>query len=107
MSYETPENIKQILRTLPTKPGCYLMKDISGRIIYVGKAKVLKNRVPNYFTKNADHTPKTLKMRSLVAEIEPTWPISLLVVVGLEAFVSSATRAGTAGSRSGVEDAPR
>ncbi|MBK8136031.1 MAG: excinuclease ABC subunit UvrC [Chloroflexi bacterium] len=70
MSYETPENIKQILRTLPTKPGCYLMKDISGRIIYVGKAKVLKNRVPNYFTKNADHTPKTLKMRSLVAEIE-------------------------------------
>lgn len=70
MAYETPDHIRQILRTLPTKPGCYLMKDSAGHIIYVGKAKVLKNRVPNYFTQHADHTPKTLKMRSLVADIE-------------------------------------
>jgi excinuclease ABC subunit C len=68
--YETPENIKQILRTLPTKPGCYLMKDEDGKIIYVGKAKVLKNRVSSYFTKHADHTPKTLKMRALVRDID-------------------------------------
>lgn len=70
MSYETPENVKQILRTLPLKPGCYLMKDEHNKIIYVGKAKVLKNRVSSYFTKHADHTPKTLKMRSLVRDIE-------------------------------------
>ncbi|MCU0477006.1 MAG: excinuclease ABC subunit UvrC, partial [Anaerolineae bacterium] len=70
MTYETPENIKQILRTLPLKPGCYLMKDETGKIIYVGKAKALKNRVSSYFTKHADHTPKTLKMRSLVRDID-------------------------------------
>jgi excinuclease ABC subunit C len=70
MAYECPENIRQILRTLPVKPGCYLMKDANGHIIYVGKAKVLKNRVPNYFTQHADHTHKTLKMRALVCDIE-------------------------------------
>ncbi|MBK9124565.1 MAG: excinuclease ABC subunit UvrC [Chloroflexi bacterium] len=70
MAYETPDHIRQILRTLPSKPGCYLMKDSTGHIIYVGKAKALKNRVPNYFTKHADHTPKTLKMRALVHDIE-------------------------------------
>jgi len=69
-NYETPENIKQFLRNLPLKPGCYLMKDENGKIIYVGKAKALKNRVTSYFTKHADHTPKTLKMRSLVRDIE-------------------------------------
>lgn len=70
MTYETPEHIRNLLRSLPLKPGCYLMKDETGKIIYVGKAKALKNRVTSYFTKHADHTPKTLKMRSLVADIE-------------------------------------
>jgi len=69
-NHETPENIKLFLRNLPIKPGCYLMKDETGKIIYVGKAKALKNRVTSYFTKHADHTPKTLKMRSLVRDIE-------------------------------------
>ncbi|MCU0465226.1 MAG: excinuclease ABC subunit UvrC [Anaerolineae bacterium] len=70
MTYETPEHIRNLLRSLPLKPGCYLMKDETGKIIYVGKAKALKNRVTSYFTKHADHTPKTLKMRSLVSDIE-------------------------------------
>ena len=43
------ENIKKKLALLPLKPGCYLMKDITGTIIYVGKAKKLKNRVSSYF----------------------------------------------------------
>lgn len=43
------ENIKKKLALLPDSPGCYLMKDISGTIIYVGKAKILKNRVKSYF----------------------------------------------------------
>ena len=43
------ENIKKKLALLPDLPGCYLMKDNTGKIIYVGKAKILKNRVKSYF----------------------------------------------------------
>lgn len=59
------ETIKQKLALLPDQPGCYLMKDRQGTIIYVGKAKVLKNRVRSYFT--GSHDGKTLR---LVNEIE-------------------------------------
>ena len=59
------ENIKQKLTLLPDQPGCYLMKDRQGTIIYVGKAKILKNRVRSYFT--GSHDGKTLR---LVNEIE-------------------------------------
>lgn len=57
--------IKQKLSLLPDQPGCYLMKDRQGTIIYVGKAKILKNRVRSYFT--GTHDGKTLR---LVNEIE-------------------------------------
>ncbi|WP_110927152.1 excinuclease ABC subunit UvrC [Bacillus massiliglaciei] len=57
--------IKNKLALLPDQPGCYLMKDRQGTIIYVGKAKVLKNRVRSYFT--GSHNGKTLR---LVNEIE-------------------------------------
>lgn len=43
------ENIKKKLALLPDSPGCYLMKDVTGTVIYVGKAKILKNRVKSYF----------------------------------------------------------
>lgn len=59
------ELIKQKLAILPDQPGCYLMKDRQGTIIYVGKAKVLKNRVRSYFT--GSHDGKTQR---LVSEIE-------------------------------------
>jgi excinuclease ABC subunit C len=59
------EVIKNKLSLLPDQPGCYLMKDRQGTIIYVGKAKVLKNRVRSYFT--GSHDGKTLR---LVGEIE-------------------------------------
>ena len=49
------------LRSLPDSPGCYLMKS-HGRIIYVGKAKNLKNRVSQYFHNSRDHTPKVRAM---------------------------------------------
>lgn len=49
--------IREKLKLLPTKPGCYLMKDVDGNIIYVGKAKNLKNRVKSYFMQT--HTGKT------------------------------------------------
>ena len=57
--------IKNKLAILPDEPGCYLMKDRQGTIIYVGKAKVLKNRVRSYFT--GSHNGKTAR---LVSEIE-------------------------------------
>ncbi|PTO40372.1 excinuclease ABC subunit C [Enterococcus mundtii] len=59
------ERIKNKLALLPDQPGCYLMKDKNGTIIYVGKAKVLKNRVRSYFT--GSHNTKTER---LVSEIE-------------------------------------
>ncbi|MBO8177295.1 excinuclease ABC subunit UvrC [Aeribacillus pallidus] len=59
------ERLKQKLALLPDQPGCYLMKDRQGIIIYVGKAKVLKNRVRSYFT--GSHDAKTQR---LVNEIE-------------------------------------
>jgi excinuclease ABC subunit C len=59
------EQIRNKLALLPAQPGCYLMKDRQGTIIYVGKAKILKNRVRSYFT--GSHDGKTLR---LVNEIE-------------------------------------
>ncbi|MGM0903441.1 MAG: excinuclease ABC subunit UvrC [Bacillota bacterium] len=59
------QTIKNKLSLLPGQPGCYLMKDRQGTIIYVGKAKILKNRVRSYFT--GSHDGKTLR---LVNEIE-------------------------------------
>ncbi|MEK5390524.1 excinuclease ABC subunit UvrC [Margalitia sp. FSL K6-0131] len=59
------EMIKNKLALLPDQPGCYLMKDRQGTIIYVGKAKILKNRVRSYFT--GSHDGKTQR---LVNEIE-------------------------------------
>lgn len=55
---------------LTTMPGCYLMKDGSGKIIYVGKAKNLHNRVSSYFRKGQDHLPKVWKMVSLVKDYD-------------------------------------
>ncbi len=55
---------------LTDRPGCYLMKDAGGTIIYVGKAKNLKNRVTSYFRKGQDHLPKVWKMVSLVNDYD-------------------------------------
>lgn len=70
MDYQTPEHIETILSNLPQRPGVYLMKNAKGKIIYVGKAKRLRNRVRSYFTTNADGRPKTLQMRANVADID-------------------------------------
>lgn len=59
------DKISEKLRLLTTEPGCYLMKDVTGKIIYVGKAKNLKRRVSSYF--NREHTGKT---KALVQNID-------------------------------------
>jgi excinuclease ABC subunit C len=74
---EITEKIQGILDTLPTKPGCYLMKNIEGNIIYVGKAINLKNRVRSYFHADASHDNKTRRLTREIIDIE--W-----IVVGSE-----------------------
>lgn len=60
--------LNEKLLLLPNKPGCYLMKDKNGVIIYVGKAKNLKNRVNSYF--KSSHTGKTAVLVSNIADFE-------------------------------------
>ena len=64
------DSIKNALAVLPDKPGVYLMHDAEGKVIYVGKAVVLKNRVRSYFRNLASHTPKVKAMVAKIAEIE-------------------------------------
>ncbi len=71
------EEITATLNTLPTKPGCYLMKNAAGEIIYVGKAINLRNRVRSYFHNSADLDFKTRQMVRNIHHIE--W-----IVVGSE-----------------------
>lgn len=63
-----PDQLKQKLRDLPDKPGCYLMRDRRGRIIYVGKAASLRKRVGSYF-RNSTLRRSAPKLRSLVNSV--------------------------------------
>ncbi len=74
---EIKPEIQSILDTLPLKPGCYIMKNSEGTVIYVGKAINLRNRVRSYFHKLADWDHKTRKLVPNIANIE--W-----IVVGSE-----------------------
>ncbi|RED31584.1 excinuclease ABC subunit UvrC [Paenibacillus sp. VMFN-D1] len=62
------EKIRNKLALLPDLPGCYLMKNADGKIIYVGKAKVLKNRVRSYFT--GSHDGKTQRLVADIRDFE-------------------------------------
>ncbi|WP_027627392.1 excinuclease ABC subunit UvrC [Ruminiclostridium cellobioparum] len=63
-------DIQEELKKLPDKPGVYIMKDVNGIVIYVGKAVVLKNRVRQYFQNSANHPPKVCAMVSRIHEFE-------------------------------------
>ena len=58
------------LKNLPEKSGVYLMKNALGEVIYVGKAKVLKNRVKSYFQNSKNHTEKVIAMVKNISEFE-------------------------------------
>lgn len=64
--FQVKEQIKEQLRTLPQLPGIYIMKDVNGEIIYVGKSKNLKNRVSSYFRGFNSHM---LKVQTMVINI--------------------------------------
>ncbi len=66
-----------LLEGIPAKPGCYLMKDAEGRVIYIGKAVSLRSRVRSYFHASAGHSRKTEELVAKVADVE--W-----IVVGSE-----------------------
>ncbi|MEW6566886.1 MAG: excinuclease ABC subunit UvrC [Chloroflexota bacterium] len=81
-----PDRLKVQLEGLPAKPGCYLMKDVAGAVIYVGKAVNLRSRVRSYFHASVGLTGKTSELASRVVDIE--W-----IVVGseLEALILEMT----------------
>lgn len=62
----TFDELKQKAHSLPFSPGVYIMQDKTGQVIYVGKAKKLKNRVSQYFQDTASHTYKTRRMVSQI-----------------------------------------
>ena len=63
-------DIKEELKRLPEQPGVYLMKDVNGQIIYVGKAINLKNRVSQYFRASKNHSIKVIKMVQHIVSFE-------------------------------------
>ena len=75
------EKLEEKIRMLPDSPGCYLMKDSAGEIIYVGKAVNLKNRVRSYFRDTA-HTPKVAAMIAHISDFD-----ILLCETNLEALI--------------------
>jgi excinuclease ABC subunit C len=66
-----PDHLQETLDTLPTRPGCYLMYDLEGRVIYVGKAVNLRARVRSYFHAGAkESSPKTARLIEDIDRIE-------------------------------------
>lgn len=78
------EHIEHKLALLPDLPGCYLMKNINAQIIYVGKAKNLKNRVRSYF--KSSHTGKTERLVSEIVDFE-----TIITSTNKEAFLLEIT----------------
>ncbi|KAF0111162.1 MAG: excinuclease ABC subunit C [Chloroflexi bacterium] len=74
---EISENLQGVLATLPQKPGCYLMRNAGGEVIYVGKAINLRSRVRSYFQERSDQDRKTRKLVLQIQDLE--W-----IVVGSE-----------------------
>ena len=70
MISEAPQKVKNVLKKLPRKPGVYQHLDETGKIIYVGKAKNLKNRVSSYFTKDRYENGKTRLLVSKIRDIK-------------------------------------
>ena len=70
--HQDPARLKARLKEVPAEPGCYLLRDSDDRILYIGKAKVLRNRVRSYFQSGSGHahSPRIALMVRQVCEIE-------------------------------------
>ena len=80
----TREELREKANDLPLAPGVYLMMDKTGKVIYVGKAKKLKNRVSQYFQDSASHTAKTRNMVSQVDRFDTIFVTSEFEALVLE-----------------------
>jgi len=67
---DVPALIARQLKALPDTPGVYLWKNAAGEIVYVGKAKSLRARVPSYFGPEGDSTPERAALVRQIAELE-------------------------------------
>jgi excinuclease ABC subunit C len=81
-----PEKLESLLDSMPPKPGIYIMRGEGGKILYVGKAKNLKNRVRSYFQESADHPRRTRRMVFQVRDID-----IIITATELEALTLEAT----------------
>jgi excinuclease ABC subunit C len=79
---KTSDHIKDILNSVPEQPGCYLMKDQEGKVIYIGKAINLRHRVRSYFHASAQKNPRTSVLVAKIRDIE--W---IIVKSELEALI--------------------
>ena len=70
MDMEMVETLHRRARLLPQEPGVYIMKDGKGKIIYIGKAKILKNRVSSYFRSVEKHQAKVYRMVENVRDFD-------------------------------------
>lgn len=68
----TPTNphVVELLKKVPTNPGCYIYRDETGRILYVGKAINLRSRVRSYFRQSADHSTRIARLVHAIRDIE-------------------------------------
>jgi len=67
---DLPDTLQFKLQNLPTAPGVYMFKDSAGKVIYIGKAKILRNRVRSYFNNTRTHDPKTARLVARAADVE-------------------------------------
>ncbi|MCY4525879.1 MAG: GIY-YIG nuclease family protein, partial [Anaerolineaceae bacterium] len=70
MTFSPSRHIRTILENLPQKPGVYLMKGERGEVLYIGKARRLRNRVRSYFNNSAEHSEKTRRLRERIRDID-------------------------------------
>lgn len=70
MAVTQTDNLQAKIDNLPRKPGCYLFKDARGKILYIGKAKVLRNRVRSYFQDRQPESPKLRRLRGRIVDVE-------------------------------------
>ena len=80
----TFDELKEKAHGLPLKPGVYIMQNAKNEVIYVGKAKALKNRVSQYFQDSASHTAKTRNMVSQVDRFDTIFVTSEFEALVLE-----------------------
>lgn len=81
----SPDRLQAILESLPDKPGVYIMRGEGGKVLYIGKAKVLKNRVRSYFQEGVNHPRRTRRMVWQVRDVDIIITASELEALTLEA----------------------